>query len=84
MQAYAGKDASDQAKAERPVRELRGYKKVYLEPGKSADVVITLPSSAFTYYDVESHDFVKDSGLYNVSVGFSSRDTKNTRQINVR
>lgn len=84
VQAYAGKDASDQAKAERPVRELRGYKKVYLEPGKSADVVITLPSSAFTYYDVESHDFVKDPGLYNVSVGFSSRDTKNTRQINVR
>lgn len=84
VQAYTGKDASDQTRAERPVRELRGYKKVYLEPGKSADVVITLPSSAFTYYDVESHDFVKDPGLYNVSVGFSSRDIKNTRQINIQ
>lgn len=84
VQVYVGKDSSDQAKAARPVRELRGYKKVYLEPGKSAEVSITLPASSFTYYDTNSHDFVKDSGLYNIGVGFSSRDIKNTKQLNIK
>ncbi len=84
VQAYVGKDASDQAKAERPVKELRGYKKVYLEPGKSAVVTMTLPASSFEYYDVEKHDFTRDPGLYNIMLGFSSRDIKASRQLTVK
>ena len=81
VQAYVGKDATDASKVERPVKELRGYKKVYLQPGKSADVTITLPADAFKFYDVDTHDFEFDRGLYNVMLGFSSRDIKATRNI---
>ena len=81
VQAYVGKDATDASKVERPVKELRGYKKVYLQPGKSADVTITLPADAFKFYDVDTHDFEFYRGLYNVMLGFSSRDIKATRNI---
>ena len=67
-----------------PVKELRGYKKVYLEPGKSAVVTMTLPASSFEYYDVEKHDFTRDPGLYNIMLGFSSRDIKASRQLTVK
>lgn len=84
VQAYVGKDASDQARAERPVRELRGYRKVFLEPGKSAEVTMTLPADSFRYYDTARHAFTADPGLYNIMLGFSSRDIKSTRQLTVK
>ncbi len=65
----------------RPVRELKGYEKVSLKPGESAEVRIVLDSDAFAYYDLNRHDFTVDSGSYTISVGASARDIKLTETI---
>lgn len=58
----------------RPIRELKGFKKIYLEPGEEKTVTMTLDKRSFAYYDVESHDWQVDTTVYNIFVGPSSRD----------
>lgn len=60
----------------RPCRELKEYRKVFLEPGESSEVTIRLPESAFSYYDVSSHDWVVDKVNYKIQVGASATDLK--------
>ena len=69
----------------RPIRELKGYQKVYLEPEEEKFVTLYLSKDAFSYYDVNRKNFVVDNGEYNIELGFSSRDIKlkDQTQINV-
>lgn len=59
-----------------PPWQLRGYQRVTLAPGASADVVITLPPRAFEYWDVGSNAWRTAAGIYRVAVGESSRDLR--------
>ncbi|PWN06600.1 glycoside hydrolase family 3 C-terminal domain-containing protein [Rhodohalobacter mucosus] len=61
---------------ERPMRELKGFEKVELEPGVSAIVTIELEESAFQYYHPEELEWVLEPGEYEIQVGSSSRDIK--------
>jgi beta-glucosidase len=61
---------------ERPVRELKGFAKVFLKPGESRDVTITLKADAFAYYDTGKSAWVTPAGEYVVAVGSSSRDIR--------
>lgn len=79
VQVYVGPDF--QGAVERPEKQLKGFRKVSLAPGKSAVVTVILPRDAFSYYDVERHDFFVEHGKYHVQVGFSSRDIRLTNQI---
>lgn len=83
VQLYVGKDTSAQV-AERPVKELRGFEKVYLKPGESKTVSLPIPASAFEYFSEAKDAFVHDSGLYNVMLGVSSRDIKFITKIDVK
>ena len=65
-----------QPSVDRPVRELKGFEKVHLEPGTSATVQIELEESAFKYYHPDEHKWVLESGSYEIQVGNSSRDIK--------
>lgn len=60
----------------RAVRELRGFGKVWLEPGESAAVEIALSAHAFDAFDVESHTWRTVGGDYTVLAGASSRDIR--------
>ena len=60
------------SKVVRPVKELKGYEKVYLEKGESKTVEIELNEDAFSYYDITSEDFVPDNGSFRIMVGSSS------------
>lgn len=53
----------------RPTRELKGYDKVTVAPGKSAAVSIHLPMSAFAYYSKAIHGWKTDNGSYGIQVG---------------
>lgn len=50
IQLYVGKNGS--SPVERPIRELKGYQKVYLEPEEEKFVTLYLSKDAFSYYDV--------------------------------
>jgi len=58
----------------RPVRQLRGFEKVTLEPGASTRVHIRLRRGDLARFDSESGGWVLDTGSYAVRVGSSSAD----------
>ena len=64
------------SKVDRPVKELKGFAKVALEPGESKTVQMKLDPRSFQYYDVEAKDWAADSGVYQVLLGASSRDIR--------
>ncbi|MGM9749256.1 MAG: glycoside hydrolase family 3 C-terminal domain-containing protein, partial [Candidatus Cryptobacteroides sp.] len=56
----------------RPVKELKGFSKVYLEPGECKEVAFTLDSSSFSFYNPEKHKWMAEPGRFNILVGKSS------------
>jgi beta-glucosidase len=60
----------------RPLKELKGFKKVFLQPGETQKVSVTLGQSAFAYYDVDKKGWVAEKGDYRILVGSSSRDIR--------
>ena len=65
-----------QGPAYRPEKELKGFGKVFLEPGESKTVTVQLDSRAFAYYNPLIHNWYVASGSYRVLVGASSRDIR--------
>lgn len=57
---------------ERPVKELKAYKKVFLQPGENRQLELKLPYRAFAFYDIESKAFVVEPGRFIISLGNSS------------
>ena len=82
--AVAGKEtvqlyvAPPKGERHRPVRELKGFAKVSLQPGESKEVQFTLDKRSLAYYEPELHDFYAESGTYQICVGASSRDLRLT------
>lgn len=66
--------APEQSAVARPVHELKGFAKVYLEAGASTTVNIELDSRAFAYWSERFNDWHVEEGTYTVEVGTSSRD----------
>jgi beta-glucosidase len=61
---------------ERPDKELKAFKKVFLQPGESKEVSIALNQDAFSYYDDKKNSWVADAGQYEILAGSSSRDIR--------
>lgn len=66
-----------------PVKALRGFEKVYLQPGEERKVSFSLMRRDMSYWDVGANDWRLPKGEYTVSVGFSSRDIKKQGTIQV-
>lgn len=60
----------------RPVKELKGFTKVFLQPGETKTVTLSLDESAFSYYNEEAHLWTSENGKYDLILGFSSQDIK--------
>ena len=67
----------------RPKKELKGFKKVWLEPGEEKEISITLCSRAFAFFNVNINDWCVESGDFDILVGASSADIKLTATVNV-
>ena len=67
----------------RPVKELKGFKKVFLEAGEETTVTFTLDSRSFAYYNVLINDWHVESGDFNILIGASSKDIRLTGTVNV-
>jgi beta-glucosidase len=60
-------------KVPRPVKELKGFARVALQPGESREVTVELDRRAFSYYDESSADWKLQPGRFDISVGGSSQ-----------
>jgi beta-glucosidase len=70
VQVYVGQASCS---VERPVRELKRFAKVYLEPSESRRVSMHLPERAFSYWSVQTGDWKLEPGEFVIEVGVSSR-----------
>ncbi len=60
----------------RPVRELKGFKKVFLRAGESCTVTFELAARALAYFCPEDLRWKVDNGEYELAVAASSRDVR--------
>lgn len=81
VQLYIGDDESS---VERPVRELKGFRKVALEPGETRTVNFTVTPDMLKFYDTASGSWVLESGSFTVYIGSSSTDIRTTARFEVR
>jgi len=68
----------------RPVRELKAFKKVFLKKGESRQIEFTLDDSAFSYYDVTRGDWKKDLCDYVIEVGKNSETIVLSQNISLK
>jgi len=59
-----------------PMKELKGFKKVYLNSGETKNITFTIKASDLTRYQESTHDFIVDSGIYDLMIGSSSADIR--------
>ncbi|MGA8152118.1 MAG: glycoside hydrolase family 3 C-terminal domain-containing protein [Terriglobales bacterium] len=67
----------------RPVKELKGFAKVTLNPGETRTVTVTLDRRAFSYYDVKSHTWTVAPGDFDVLVARSAADIELTGKVSL-
>ena len=60
------------ATVDMPVKELRGFQKVTLQPGESRDVTITIGGRAFQYWDEQKGNWAISLGKRTMLVGTAS------------
>ena len=70
VQLYVG-DTEGYVNAIRPVRELKGFRKVLLQPGESKEVTFTLDKRAFASWREEIRDWWVESGEFTIEAGDS-------------
>ncbi len=86
---YKGKEvvqlyvSPENSKISRPYKELKGFTKVELESGEKKTVTFKLDARAFAYYETRIHDFYVESGDYNIMIGASTIDIRQTVKIHV-
>ena len=63
------------ATSTRPVKELKGFRKIHLEPGESAQVDFALTKEELSYYN-HNLEWVCEPGDFEIMIGPNSRDTE--------
>lgn len=69
VQMYIHDEASS---LERPEKELKGFKKVFLQPGEIKEVTLLIDKSDLSYYNPEKKGWVCEKGDFEVMIGSSS------------
>jgi len=59
----------------RPVKELKGFKRLSLDPGEKRKITFHLPIDLLAYYD-ENLDLIVEAGTFKVMLGSSSEDIR--------
>ncbi len=65
-----------ESSVDRPVKELKAFRRVELSPRESQTVAFTLDRSAMAFYDPGKKDWVVEPGMFEVQVGGSSREIR--------
>ena len=68
----------DYSSVTRPVKELKGFKKIWLEPGQSQTVRFTISSELLSFYDKDMK-WVIEPGDFTIMVGTSSDKTESVK-----
>jgi len=72
------------SKVERPMEQLKGFKRVFIPAGESKTVEISLKAEDLAYWNVERHAFIVEKGTVKLMAGSSSADIKLTKLVDVK
>jgi beta-glucosidase len=75
--------AHQYSKVERPIEELKGFKRIALEPGETKTVTLPLKASALAYWNSAKGAFEVEPDQVNVMVGTSSADIKLQQAVGI-
>lgn len=70
VQLYVGLSG---AKVFRPEKELKGFQKVWLEPGERKEVFLPFDKRTFRYWNVKTNQWEREGGSYQIMIGADSR-----------
>jgi beta-glucosidase len=73
VQMYVHQQKSNVAQ---PIKSLRGFQRVELQPGETKHIDLALPAAHLSYYDVTSRRFIVAPGMFDVMIGSSSVDIR--------
>ncbi len=68
----------------RPVKELKGFKKVFLKPGESRRITLDIPVSSLAFYSEAQSQFVVEPGEFILQLGASVSDIKQRISVEVK
>ena len=86
---YRGKEvvqlyvASKDGENVRPVRELRRFEKISLEPGEEKAVTFRLNGRDFSYWDAAIHDWTAETGTYSIQICRNAHDVIVEKEIQI-
>ena len=64
--------SAKQSKIDRPVKELKAFQKVMLQPGETRNVTLTIGTDALSYYDEATSQWRTDPGKFEALIGTAS------------
>ncbi|HBS44984.1 MAG TPA: glycosyl hydrolase [Paenibacillus sp.] len=70
-----------ESSVDRPLQELKGFRKVRIDPGETKTVKFTLKTEDFSFYSMEDSGWKFEDGKFVVSIGRSSRDIRLKAEI---
>lgn len=73
IQFYVG---DDKASVIRPIKELKYFSKVELNPGEERTITYTIQDDDLKFFDEEQHKWISEPGTFTIYVGASSADIK--------
>lgn len=68
----------------RPVKELKGFKKVFLKPGESRRITLDIPVSSLAFYSEAQSQSVVEPGEFILQLGASASDIKQRISVEVK
>ena len=81
VQLYIGDEESS---LERPVKELKGFRKITLEPGETKTVTFEIEPDMLKFFDDSKHEWVLEPGRFTAYVGSASDDIRSEISFDVK
>lgn len=78
VQVYVGKEDS---RFMNPVKELKGYGKVFLQPGEEKQLTISIETKDLAHYEETRKKWIRESGAWQVYVGTSAEAIAEKKEI---
>ena len=81
VQMYVGDRKSS---LPRPLKELKGFSKVYLKPGESTVVTFEVDRDDLSFFDPDRHEWVAEPGKFDIYVAAASDDVRGKVSIELK
>ncbi|WP_211747357.1 glycoside hydrolase family 3 protein [Paenibacillus sp. Marseille-Q4541] len=74
---------ANQSRVKRPLKTLKGFRRIYLAPGETKAVTFELAATELAFWDVTRSKYCVESGSYRLLIGKSSADIQVSTDIQV-